>query len=92
MEIIFNPDERKEADAFLKQKLLSPQNYIYINIGASGAHRRWPENRFFELAEKILEQTEYKIILEAGREKNNTSMTCGKNSTPIAATIPSGSR
>ena len=72
MEIIFNTDDQKDATAFLDQKSLSPQNYIYINIGASGVHRRWPENRFLELAEKILKQTDYKIILGGGPgEKQN---------------------
>jgi ADP-heptose:LPS heptosyltransferase len=66
MEIVFNEADRKDAHTFLDQKLLSPQNYIYINIGASGAHRRWPEDRFFALAEKILQQTNYKIILGGG--------------------------
>ncbi|MCH8312045.1 MAG: glycosyltransferase family 9 protein [Nitrospinae bacterium] len=66
MEIFFNEAERKDAKAFLDKKSLSPKNYIYINIGASGAHRRWPENRFLALAEKILQQTNYKIILGGG--------------------------
>ncbi len=66
MELFFNEADRTDANAFLKQKLLSPKKYIYINIGASGAHRRWPENRFFELAEIILKQTNYKIILGGG--------------------------
>jgi ADP-heptose:LPS heptosyltransferase len=66
MEIFFNDAERNEATAFMKKTSLSPQNYIYINIGASGAHRRWPEDRFLKLAEKILQQTNYKIILGGG--------------------------
>jgi ADP-heptose:LPS heptosyltransferase len=66
MEIFFNESDLKDANRFLEQKSLSPQNYIYINIGASGAHRRWPEDRFFELAEKILAETNYKIILGGG--------------------------
>jgi ADP-heptose:LPS heptosyltransferase len=66
MEIFFNDAERSEAHAFMGKKSLSPKNYIYINIGASGAHRRWPEDRFLELAEKILEKTAYKIILGGG--------------------------
>jgi heptosyltransferase-2 len=66
MEIFFSETDRNDATAFLEQKSLSPQNYIYINIGASGAHRRWPEDRFLELAEKILGQTNYKIILGGG--------------------------
>jgi ADP-heptose:LPS heptosyltransferase len=66
MEIFFNETDLKDANRFLEQKSLSPQNYIYINIGASGAHRRWPEDRFFKLAEKILTETNYKIILGGG--------------------------
>ena len=66
MDIIFNEADRTDADAFLKQKSMSPKQYIYINIGASGAHRRWPENRFLELAKIILKQTDYKIILGGG--------------------------
>jgi len=66
MEIFFNDWERDEAQAFMKKNSLSPQNYIYINVGASGAHRRWPEDRFFKLTEKILQQTNYKIILGGG--------------------------
>jgi len=67
MEIFFNEADRKKASAFLDKKKLSAQSYIYINIGASGAHRRWPEDRFLELAAKILGQTNYKIILGGGR-------------------------
>lgn len=66
MEIFFNDAERNEATAFLEKNSLPPQNYIYINIGASGAHRRWPEDRFFALAKIILQQTNYKIILGGG--------------------------
>lgn len=66
MEIFFNDMERNDANAFMEKNSLSPQNYIYINIGASGAHRRWPEDRFLALAEKILQQTNYKIILGGG--------------------------
>jgi ADP-heptose:LPS heptosyltransferase len=66
MEIFFNDDERNEATAFMKKTSLSPQKYIYINIGASVSHRRWPEDRFLKLSEKILQQTDYKIILGGG--------------------------
>lgn len=66
MEIFFNATDRKNANAFLNKKSLPPQKYIYINIGASGAHRRWPEDRFLELAQKILQETDYKIILGGG--------------------------
>lgn len=66
MEIFFNDAERNEALAFMNKKSLSPKNYIYINIGASVLHRRWPEERFLKLAEKILQQTTYKIILGGG--------------------------
>lgn len=72
MEIVFNEADRRDAIEFLDKNSLSPKNYIYINIGASGAHRRWPENRFFALAEKILQQTDYKIVLGGGPgEKKN---------------------
>jgi ADP-heptose:LPS heptosyltransferase len=66
MEIFFNDAERNIAKTFLKKTSLSPKNYIYINIGASGAHRRWPEDRFLKLAERILQRTEYKIVLGGG--------------------------
>ena len=64
---------------FLNKNSLPPQNYIYINIGASGAHRRWPEDRFLALAEKILQQTNYKIILGGGPgEKQHIRRYAGK--------------
>ena len=66
MEIFFNDEERREANGFMEKKSLSPQNYIYINIGASGEHRRWPEDRFLQLAKMILEETNYKVILGGG--------------------------
>ncbi len=66
MEIFFNDADKRDARAFLDQHALSPQNYIYINIGASGVHRRWPEDRFLTLTEKILQQTNYKIIFGGG--------------------------
>ncbi|GJL79622.1 MAG: glycosyl transferase family 9 [Nitrospinaceae bacterium] len=69
MEIFFNDKERQNANTFMKKKSLSPQSYIYINIGASGPHRRWPEDRFLALAEQILQQTDFKMILGGGPEE-----------------------
>jgi ADP-heptose:LPS heptosyltransferase len=93
MEIFFNDMERNDANDFLNQKSLSPQNYIYINIGASGAHRRWPEDRFLALAEKILQKTDYKVILGGGpgekqhirdmREKLDPDRCCDSIGVPL---------
>ena len=66
MEIFFQAPERHAVENFLKDNRLSPQKYIYLNVGASGAHRRWPKERFLELAGKILESTEYSLVLGGG--------------------------
>ncbi len=66
MEIFFNESDRAAVNHFLKAARLSPKKFIYLNIGASAAEKRWPEERFFELAQAILKHTEYKIVLGGG--------------------------
>ncbi len=72
MEIFFQGAERHAVEIFFKDNQLSPKKYIYLNIGASGADRRWPKERFLELARKILESTEHSIILGGGPGEKET--------------------
>ena len=66
MEIFFQAPEQHAVEKFFKDNQLSQQKYIYINVGASGAHRRWPKEKFLQLAGKILESTDHSLILGGG--------------------------
>ncbi|NIP99070.1 MAG: hypothetical protein GWM98_00420, partial [Nitrospinaceae bacterium] len=66
MELFFTEDEAAAGRDFLQRSGLSPGRYIYLNVGASGSHRRWPADRFTALAQKILDATSFKIVLGGG--------------------------
>jgi len=82
MEIFFNNGERHQAEAFMKENSLPAKNFIYINIGASAPHRRWPEERFLELSREILKRTPLKIILGGGPAEKNAILGMIKNLQP----------
>jgi ADP-heptose:LPS heptosyltransferase len=86
MEIFF-----KEQDQFLNQEFmhknnLSPQNFIYLNIGASLAEKRWPAERFIHLAQKILENTSFNIVLGGGPEDKALAESIKTDLTPDRTT------
>ncbi len=66
MELFFSPAERNTAETFMRENSLPAKNFIYINIGASAAPRRWPEDRFLQLTQTILKNTQLKILLGGG--------------------------
>lgn len=69
MDLYFNDHDRAICADFMNRNKLSPKEFIYINVGASLPHKRWPADRFIALAKKILETTPYKIILGGGPDE-----------------------
>lgn len=66
MEIYFDDGERGAGEAFLRKNRLASREFIYINVGASAPHRKWPESRFLELAQILLRKTDHRIVLGGG--------------------------
>ncbi len=85
MEIFFNESDRARINHFLKSARLAPKKFIYLNVGASTAEKRWPEERFFELAQTILKHTEYKIVLGGGPAERNAIHTLLEDMDPKRA-------
>ena len=68
MDIFLTEGEQQEVTVFLKKIGFSGNPFIYVNVGASLPHKRWPADRFIELSKNILKQTTFNIILGGGPE------------------------
>lgn len=68
MEVFLNDKDRAEANSFLKQNQMKAKEFVYLNIGASLPHKRWPEDRMVSLAKLFLENTKLGIVLGGGPE------------------------
>jgi ADP-heptose:LPS heptosyltransferase len=67
MEIFLNEDDRKNARDFLTQKGIGETTpYVYVNMGASLAHKRWSSKRFVELTRRILAESHHAVVLGGG--------------------------
>ncbi len=69
MDLFFKDHDRAACVEFMNKNKLSPKEFIYLNVGASLPHKRWPADRFVDLARKILETTPYKIVLGGGPDE-----------------------
>jgi ADP-heptose:LPS heptosyltransferase len=67
MDLFFNDSDRSTGAEFLQKNKIA--EFVYINVGASLPHKRWPADRFIALAQKILETTSYHIVLGGGPEE-----------------------
>jgi len=72
MEIFLNDNDRAEGISFLKKNQMKTKEFVYLNIGASLPHKRWPSDRMTSLAKLILENTSLGIILGGGPEDAQT--------------------
>ena len=72
MEIFLNDKDRAEATSFLKENQMNTKEFVYLNIGASLPHKRWPSDRMVSLAKLFLEKTALGIVLGGGPEDAQT--------------------
>ena len=72
MEIFFNDKERDEVTSFLNQNQMKAKEFVYLNIGASLSHKRWPSDRMVSLAKLFFEKTSLGIVLGGGPEDAQT--------------------
>ncbi|MEE2987238.1 MAG: glycosyltransferase family 9 protein [Nitrospinota bacterium] len=68
MELFFDEDDRKKTSDYLKEEGFLLGEYVYLNVGASLGHKQWLDDRFIELADRILNKTSFNIILGGGPE------------------------
>ncbi len=68
MDIFLSEQEKADAQIFLKANRFLPGEFIYVNVGASLPHKRWPIDRFIELSKHIQQNTPFKVILGGGPE------------------------
>lgn len=66
MDIFFTDDERAETLAFLHQNRMASGEFVYLNVGASLPHKRWPAERMVSLAKLILKNTSLALVLGGG--------------------------
>jgi len=69
MEIFLTDRDRKTAQEFLKEKGIGDIPFVYVNMGASLAHKRWPSERFSEVTRRILETGNNAVVLGGGPEE-----------------------
>ncbi|MBI4383676.1 MAG: glycosyltransferase family 9 protein [Nitrospinae bacterium] len=66
MELFLDGRDAATAAEFMEKNRLAPREFVYLNVGASLAHKRWLPERFVALAQKLSEDYPYKIVLGAG--------------------------
>ncbi len=70
MEIFLERNDHEEAISFLKQNQMDANEFIYLNIGASLPHKRWPIEKWVNLAKHILEKKKsFGIVFGGGPEE-----------------------
>ena len=72
MEIFLNKNEHSEASIFLKQNRMEPKEFLYLNIGASLPHKRWPIDKAIALTNIFLKKTSLGIVLGGGPKDAET--------------------
>ena len=72
MEIFLNDKDRAETISFLNQNQMKTKEFVYLNIGASLPHKRWPSSRVVALAKLFLAKTSLGIVLGGGPEDAQT--------------------
>lgn len=66
MEIFLNEEDRRSAQDFLSQKGIGDEPFVYVNMGASLSHKRWPSERFADLTRRILKESQNAVVLGGG--------------------------
>ncbi|QPJ65196.1 MAG: glycosyltransferase family 9 protein [Candidatus Nitrohelix vancouverensis] len=69
MELVLSEEEKEEARLFLTRNGLDRDRSIYLNLGASLPHKRWPVERCLQLTGKILRHTPCSVLLGGGPEE-----------------------
>jgi ADP-heptose:LPS heptosyltransferase len=69
LELHLTGRDHQTADRFLEEHGLTDNNFIYLNVGASYAHKRWPAERWADLGLKIVKNLSLKIVLGGGPEE-----------------------
>src|SRR3546814_16189855 len=65
----FAPVPRRAAsDMVLNRHGLTPRGYVALHTGARHAINCWPLDHFYALAERLLAETSYDIVLFAGAD------------------------
>ena len=72
MEIFLSEADHTEGISFLNQNQMIAKEFVYLNIGASLPHKRWPSDRMVSLAKLFLEKTALGIVLGGGPEDAQT--------------------
>jgi len=72
MDIFLNDKDNAEVISFLEQNQMKSKEFVYLNVGASLPHKRWPSDRMTSLAKLILENTSLGIIFGGGPEDAQT--------------------
>ncbi len=72
MEIFLSDKDNAEVVSFLKQHQMKANEFVYLNIGASLPHKRWPSERMVSLAKLIHENTSLGIVLGGGPDDAQT--------------------
>ena len=71
MNIFLNENDKAEALLFIKNKKMTPKEFIYMNIGGSSFQKQWPVDKFVSLSKLILKNTSMSIMLGGGPEATN---------------------
>jgi ADP-heptose:LPS heptosyltransferase len=66
MEIYFDEDTVGKAQKLLHTHGFNIKEYVYLNLGAAVESRRWKVDRFTSLAQQILDETSWNIIIGGG--------------------------
>ncbi len=66
MDLILGEEAKKNGLHFLEETGFTPNQYVYVNVGASSTSRRWPDDRFMRIIERLLDKTPFNTIVGAG--------------------------
>lgn len=75
MEIFFDQVTKDRTQKLLQIHGFSPKEYVYLNLGAAVKDRRWMVERFYELANRILNTTPWSVILGGGPNEKKRAIT-----------------
>src|SRR3546814_17335800 len=80
----FAPVPRRAAsDMVLNRHGLTPRGYVALHTGARHAINCWPHDHFYALAERLLAETSYDIVLFAGADARPGSARCDNHRVKI---------
>jgi ADP-heptose:LPS heptosyltransferase len=71
LDLFLGEEIKREGIRFLEKKGFASNEYVYVNVGASSANKRWPDKRFSGIIERLLDETPFNVVVGVGPKEGD---------------------